>query len=349
MQIIKIGKASSNEIYKDFKDDPTVSRFHCEIFVDDEGNKFLTDLDSTNGTFVNGNKISEPVQLGRFDIVRAGNSLVKWKEYLMDKDQEIYDVDETSAEYDNPDDFSAENIKPIKKKNYWWIIIVIIVLVFMIKQCASSINYDTDVNTSVQNDRDTKLGGQDKLEYDAEQERNERLNAQEEERKRKERLKAQELERKEREQLVMKYSNNSLYNGATPYSYCYGNNPDCYPSSGYAECSSVKVIAPYNSDVLVFIKKNNQPYAHAYIKAGKSYKLKLNDGTYQPFFYYGKGWNPEKYMKSANCGTIRGGFVSGEVFGKDLPQEIIGHLTYTLQLTANGNFSTKSSNKEEAF
>lgn len=333
MQIIKIGKASSNEIYKDFKDDPTVSRVHCEIFVDDEGNKFLTDLDSTNGTFVNGNKISEPVQLGRFDIVRAGNSLVKWKEYLMDEDQAIYDIDETSAEYDNPDDFSAENITS-EKKNYWWIIIVIVVLFFMIKQCNSSSDYDTDVNTSVQNDRDTKLRGQDKLEYDAEQERKERLKAQE----------------KEREQLVMKYSNNSLYNGATPYSYCYGNNPDCYPSSGYAECSSVKVIAPYNSDVLVFIKKNNQPYAHAYIKAGKSYKLKLNDGTYQPFFYYGKGWNPEKYMKSANCGTIRGGFVSGEVFGKDLPQEIIGgHLTYTLQLTANGNFSTKSSNKEEAF
>jgi len=138
MQIIKIGKAESNEIYKDFKDDPTVSRVHCEIFVDDEGNKFLTDLNSTNGTFVNGNKISEPVQLGRFDIVRAGNSLVKWKEYLMDEDQAVYDVDETSVEYDNADDFSAENITPIKKKNYWWIVIVIVVLFFMIKQCNST-------------------------------------------------------------------------------------------------------------------------------------------------------------------------------------------------------------------
>lgn len=141
MQIIKIGKASSNEIYKDFKDDPTVSRVHCEIFVDDEGNKFLTDLGSTNGTFVNGNKISEPVQLGRFDIVRAGNSLVKWKEYLMDEDQAIYDIDEKSAEYDNSDDFYSENVTPIKKKNYWWLIIVIIVLFFMIKQCNSTSDY----------------------------------------------------------------------------------------------------------------------------------------------------------------------------------------------------------------
>ena len=157
MQIIKIGKAPSNEIYKDFKDDPTVSRNHCEIFVDDEGNKFLTDLDSTNGTFVNGNKISEPVQLGRFDIVRAGNSLVKWKEYLMDEDQAIYDIDEKSAEYDNSDDFSAENITPIKKKNYWWLIIVIVVLFFMIKQCNSTSDYTPSTPTKKDNTYKPKL------------------------------------------------------------------------------------------------------------------------------------------------------------------------------------------------
>ena len=133
MQIIKIGKASSNQIYKDFKDDPTVSRVHCEIFVDDEGNHFLSDLNSTNGTFVNGNKISEPVQLGRFDIVRAGNSLVKWKEYLMDEDQPIYDYDKNET--------SAKDFTTRKKKNYWWVIIVIIVLVVIIKQCNSTGDY----------------------------------------------------------------------------------------------------------------------------------------------------------------------------------------------------------------
>ena len=83
MKIIKIGTAESNDIHKGFRNDPTVSRFHCEIFIDDDNNKFITDLDSTNGTFVNGNKISEPVKLEDLDIIRAGNSLVKWKEYLM--------------------------------------------------------------------------------------------------------------------------------------------------------------------------------------------------------------------------------------------------------------------------
>ena len=40
MLIIKIGKENSNDIC--FDSDPTVSRFHCQIFVDDDGNKFLT-------------------------------------------------------------------------------------------------------------------------------------------------------------------------------------------------------------------------------------------------------------------------------------------------------------------
>ena len=82
MQIIKIGKNNTNDIYKDFINDITVSNEHCQIFVDDDGNKFLTDLNSTNGTFVNNNKISDPVMLSKFDIVRAGNSLVNWKEFL---------------------------------------------------------------------------------------------------------------------------------------------------------------------------------------------------------------------------------------------------------------------------
>ena len=82
MKLIKIGKGKDNDIFKVFKNDPTVSRNHCQIFVDDQGNKFLTDLKSTNGTFVNNNRVVEPVLLDHYDIVRAGNSLVKWKEYL---------------------------------------------------------------------------------------------------------------------------------------------------------------------------------------------------------------------------------------------------------------------------
>jgi len=154
-----------------------------------------------------------------------------------------------------------------------------------------------------------------------------------------------EKERK-RKALYDKYINNSLYTGATPYSYCYGSNNSC---SSYG-CSKIRLKTPYNSDVVVTLKSSGKVVRHAYIKAGSSYTFKVPNGSYQPFFYYGKGWNPNKVMKRTACGTIRGGFISQEHFGKDDPQYLSNNiLTYELILQQNGNFSTKPSNEEEAF
>lgn len=142
------------------------------------------------------------------------------------------------------------------------------------------------------------------------------------------------------------YKDNSLRNGAKPYSYCFESNNRC---GGY-DCSQIIVKTPYNSDVLVTIKKKDKVYRHAYISAGSSYTFNLSNGTYQPFFYYGKGWNPNKFMKNTSCGELKGGFISNEHFGKDNPQNFYNSiLTYTLIKQQGGNFSTKPSNKEEAF
>ena len=146
------------------------------------------------------------------------------------------------------------------------------------------------------------------------------------------------------------YSDNSLYTGATPYSYCYGGNPYCSPPSGYAECSFINVRASSNSDVIVIIKKNNRVYSHAYIKAGGYYKFKLGNGSFQSFFYYGKGWNPNKYIKNANCGKIIGGFVNNESLDKSEVEYLYNSsMSYTLYSVENGNFRPISSNKNEAF
>mgnify|MGYP001390040895 CR=1 FL=1 len=146
------------------------------------------------------------------------------------------------------------------------------------------------------------------------------------------------------------YSSNSLTTGATPYSYCYGRNANCSPSYGYAECSFINVQASYTSDVLVIVKKNNRVVSHAYIKAGSAYKFKVGDGNFQCFFYYGKGWNPNKYMKTASCGSIRGGFVNNESVDKsDIINLYNSSMSYTLYTVENGNFTPKSSNKNEAF
>lgn len=138
---------------------------------------------------------------------------------------------------------------------------------------------------------------------------------------------------------------NSLSTGAVPYAKYYGKNYKC----SYGQCSGIKVTAPHESDIVVIIKKNNsngKVISHGYIKAGETYQFDIPDGTYQTFFYYGEGWNPNKEMK----GGVRGGFVKDEIFSKDNPQEIYsGVLSYVLQLQRDGNFQTKGSNKSECF
>lgn len=142
------------------------------------------------------------------------------------------------------------------------------------------------------------------------------------------------------------YENNKLRNGAVPYAYCYGYNKDC---SGYS-CSKIKVVTSSSSDVVVTIKTNDRVVRHAYIRANNSYTFDLPNGTYQTFFYYGKGWNPHKKMKEGRCGNLKGGFVMNERVGKDDPQYIHNQiLTYELIRQRFGNFSTKSSSKMEAF
>lgn len=153
-----------------------------------------------------------------------------------------------------------------------------------------------------------------------------------------------EKERQEKA-LYDKYINNSLITGSTPYSYCFGQNYSC---SDWG-CSQIKVRTPYNSDVLVTIKKGDKVVRHAYIKGGSSYTFEMPNGIYQPFFYYGKGWNPEKVMKQTDCGVLKGGFITNEVFGKDSPQNLSNNiLEYELILQQSGNFSTRPSNANEA-
>ena len=138
------------------------------------------------------------------------------------------------------------------------------------------------------------------------------------------------------------YASNSLYNGATPYKYCYGASNNGYPS---------KVnIKSGNSDVIVTIKKQGKVYRHAYIKAYSNYTFKVADGSYNVYFYYGKGWNPKKFMKNTNCGRLVGGFVSNVSVGKDMYLSLNNqYMTYTLTSVKNGNFSPKTSSINEAF
>lgn len=76
VRIITIGRAEDND-YK--LSHNSVSRYHLKIFVDEEKNVFVTDLDSTNGTYVNGNRITGTIILQRDDILKAGfDKPIRW-------------------------------------------------------------------------------------------------------------------------------------------------------------------------------------------------------------------------------------------------------------------------------
>jgi hypothetical protein len=140
---------------------------------------------------------------------------------------------------------------------------------------------------------------------------------------------------------------NSLSTGAMPYSYCFGAHNNCNSFS----CSKITVRTGGGADVLVTIKDiNGDVVRHSYIKGGRSFSFNVPDGEYQVFFYSGSGWNPNKFVKTTTCGTLRGGFVAGEEVTKDDYITLYSQqVTYELILQQNGNLSTQPSSKNEAF
>ena len=84
MRLLHIGRATTNDIVIA---DTTVSRQHAQLMIDDIGQVTLIDLSSSNGTFVNGRRISAPTQLDAMDIVKVGEYLLPWRQYVQSNPQ----------------------------------------------------------------------------------------------------------------------------------------------------------------------------------------------------------------------------------------------------------------------
>lgn len=83
MKTLKIGRDTTNDIAIA---DSKVSRKHIQI-TSDNGHFMLSDLNSTNGTFVNGQKIDGKVEIFAKDIVKIGNTILDWEKLFRSEKQ----------------------------------------------------------------------------------------------------------------------------------------------------------------------------------------------------------------------------------------------------------------------
>ena len=86
MKVITIGRSKDNNniVIEDSK----VSRSHLQIINDDNGDYYVIDLDSTNGTYVNGNRITGKVQLHKGDTIVIGYTTLSWETYFGSDDSD---------------------------------------------------------------------------------------------------------------------------------------------------------------------------------------------------------------------------------------------------------------------
>lgn len=80
MKVITIGRLKGNDVVID--NDDKVSRHHLQIVQFDDGSYHLIDFNSTNGTYVNGNRVMGEAVLDEGDFVRIGDTMLPWTTYF---------------------------------------------------------------------------------------------------------------------------------------------------------------------------------------------------------------------------------------------------------------------------
>lgn len=99
---LKIGTSSSNELVLE---EVGIDPHHLELFCDEYGNVFITDLKSTNGTFVNDQA------LDGFKLLVAGDKVRFGKTYIFDWENLILSPNSVAKQVDVVASLESEKIQ----------------------------------------------------------------------------------------------------------------------------------------------------------------------------------------------------------------------------------------------
>jgi len=121
MQTLSIGRDATNHIVLN---DSKVSRHHAQLTIMDDGMVMLKDLGSVNGSFVNGNKITE-TYLKPGDVVKCSGAFLNWSQFItpvmvnpnFQQQPAIQNYGQFASDIDNGRQFSlGETIKYLATK-----------------------------------------------------------------------------------------------------------------------------------------------------------------------------------------------------------------------------------------
>jgi len=131
-----------------------------------------------------------------------------------------------------------------------------------------------------------------------------------------------------------RYISISLPTGYMPWANYFGRNNHCTGSG----CSQIRITAG-GSDVVVIVRSGNRVVRHAYIRATETFTFNVPNGTFQTFFYSGRGWSQGREFPQPDGTIILGRFIENESVGRGNPETLNNHiLTYTLREQISGNF-----------
>jgi hypothetical protein len=149
MSQFTIGKLSSNDIV--ISNDPTVSRNHAFLFKDNNGNIFISDSNSTNGTYINGNRIYDQRILNKLDILKVGNTVLDWTIYFDNEKLEVMSNEKINnyTQHDNTNEtVSKDNYFHVLGLSLYLIIIKIFIMpVNIVKKSVRNLPKQQDIKT----------------------------------------------------------------------------------------------------------------------------------------------------------------------------------------------------------